>query len=90
MEQKLKGKMADFFGTRVSQIGSGGYIELFSNTQAVVERVKFILSYNECEIKLALPDYSVAFRGEGLYIQSLDGDVAIVQGVIVAVEFSTL
>lgn len=83
-------KVANALDAPVVSVSPEGFIELFSNTQAVVEGVKCILNYNECEIKLSLFENAVAFKGEGLFIKSLNGETAIICGKFVSVEFCTL
>lgn len=64
-----------------------GYIEIVSNTCALVDGCKGVLEYTEELIKLDLGKKSVSFSGNSLTIKSLSMEQALVEGFIVRVEF---
>lgn len=64
-----------------------GYMEIVSNTCALVDGCKSVLEYDEDRIKLNLGRNTVTFSGTGLTIRSLSMEQAIVEGFIVNVEF---
>ena len=67
----------------------GGYIEIISNTCALIDGCKGILDYDDCTIRLSLGKKSVRFCGNGLSIKSLSMEQAMVEGCIVSMEFCT-
>jgi sporulation protein YqfC len=83
-------KMADFLDAPIVSVSESGYMELFSNTQAVVEGVKYIIDCCDSTIKLKLSENIITFKGEKLYIKSLNSSVMIICGTIITIEFSTL
>ncbi len=64
-----------------------GYIELVSNTCALVDGCKSVLEYSDECIKLNLGKTTVCFVGNSLHIRSLSMAQALVEGFIVKVEF---
>lgn len=64
-----------------------GYMEIVSNTCALVDGCKGVLEYDDSLIKLNLGKKSVCFRGNSLTIKSLAMEQAMVEGFIVSVEF---
>ena len=90
MKKKFREKVASILDAPVVAVSQEGYIELFSNTQAVVEGCCSILEYDSNIIKLQLNKSIVAFKGEGLFISSLNDSTAIIRGMIVSIEFSTM
>lgn len=64
-----------------------GYIEIVSNTCALIDGCKGILEYDDSTIKLSLGKKSVCFCGSGLSIKSLSMEQAMVEGYIVSMEF---
>ena len=65
-----------------------GYIELVSNTCALIDGCRSVMEYNEELIKLNLGKNTVSFSGTGLTIRSLSMEQAMVEGFIVSVDFS--
>ena len=65
-----------------------GYIEMVSNTCALVDGCKSVMEYDDGKIKLNLGKNSVSFNGTGLTIRSLSMEQAMVEGFILSVEFS--
>ena len=66
---------------------SCGYIEIISNTCALIDGCKGVLEYDDGTIKLSLGKKSVRFSGSGLSIKSLSMEQAMVEGYIVSMEF---
>lgn len=64
------------------------HIEIVSNCCAMVDGCKSVLEYNDSLIKLNLGRNCVSFCGSGLTIKSLDSQQAIIEGMIIAIEFS--
>ncbi len=64
-----------------------GYIEIVSNTCALIDGCKGVLEYDDSTIKLSLGKKSVCFFGSGLSIKSLSMEQAMVEGYIVSMEF---
>ena len=62
-------------------------LELTGNTQCIVEGIQAICLYNEDVIKIDLGRYCVSFFGDGLYINSFTYEGAVIEGVIVSMEF---
>lgn len=65
-----------------------GYIEIISNTCALVDGCRGVMEYNGELIKLSLGKTAVAFHGTDLTIKSLSMAQAMVEGFIMSVEFS--
>ncbi len=64
-----------------------GYIEIISNTCALVDGCKGIMEYDENTVRLSLGKKSVCFCGSNLSIKSLSMEQAMVEGLIVNLEF---
>ena len=64
-----------------------GYIEMISNSCALVDGCRSVLEYDESVVKLSLGKMTVAFRGNSLKIKSLSMEQAMVEGFIALVEF---
>ena len=64
-----------------------GYIEMVANTCALVDGCKSVLEYDDSTVKLDLGKKSVCFRGNSLTIKSLSMEQAMVEGLIISVEF---
>lgn len=64
-----------------------GYIEIISNTCALVDGCRSVLEYDSELVKLNLGKISVAFHGSELTIKSLSMAQAMVEGLILSVEF---
>ncbi len=90
MKKKFREKVASILDAPVVAVSTEGYIELFSNTQAVVQGCCAILEYDSDIIKLQLNKSIASFKGEDLFISSMNDSTAIIQGMIVAIEFSTM
>ncbi len=63
------------------------HIEIIGNSEFVVDGLKSILEYTKDKIRIDLGKYSVAFYGDGLYINSFTHEGAVVQGTVVTMEF---
>ncbi len=90
MKKKFREKVAQVLDAPVVAVSREGYIELFSNTQAIIEGCSEILEYDSNIIKLKLYKNIVSFKGEELFIRSMNDGSAIICGMIVGIEFSTL
>ncbi len=90
MKKKLREKIASALDAPVVAVSREGYIELFSNTQAIVQGCSEILEYNSSVIKLKINDNTATFRGEDLFISSMSDGSAVICGLIVSLEFSTV
>ncbi|MBP9989318.1 MAG: YabP/YqfC family sporulation protein [Ruminococcus sp.] len=66
---------------------NSSHIEIVSNCCAMVDGCKSVLEYNENLIKLNLGKKYVTFNGNCLSIKSLALEQAVVEGIIVSVEF---
>ncbi len=90
MKKKFSQKVASILDAPVVAVSSEGYIELFSNTQAIVQGCVAILEYDSSIIKLQLNKSIASFKGEELFISSMSDSTATICGIIVSIEFSTL
>ena len=86
--RRVKQKVADLLDAPISVI-SGSFIEIFSNTQATVDGCNGILEYDESCIKLECSDLFVTFKGDGLYIRTMNDSNAMVCGMIASIDFCT-
>ena len=64
------------------------HIELYGNTQCVVDGLKSVVEYSDSKIKLNIGKRSVTICGDGLHIDSFTHEGAIVEGIILCLEFS--
>ncbi len=64
-------------------------IELTGNACCVVEGIRSIPKYGGGEIKLDLGKYSVSFFGDGLFIKAFTREGAVIEGIIVSMEFES-
>lgn len=64
------------------------HLEIIGNFECVVDGLKSITEYSSGKIKLNIGKREVTFLGEDLHINSLTQQGAIVQGIILSVEFS--
>ena len=64
-----------------------GYMEIVSNTCALVDGCKSVLEYNDERIKLNFGKSTVTFSGTGLSIRSLSMEQAMVEGFIMCIEY---
>lgn len=67
--------------------GRCGYIEIISNTCALIDGCRSVLEYTDECIKLNLGKNTVTFLGTGLTIRSLSMKQAMVEGFILNIEF---
>lgn len=68
-------------------IDGGVHIELQSNKQAVIDGRCSILQYSEEEIKINTGTGIVMFCGNGLCLDTLNRDGALISGTILKMEF---
>ena len=66
----------------------GPLIEIFSNTQIVVEGCGGVLEYNENYLKLRLPSGVLVLEGEDFDVVSFENKTIFVKGKINSLEFS--
>lgn len=64
-----------------------GYIEIISNCCALVDGCTGILEYDDSCVKLSIGKKAVCFQGNSLTIKSLSMEQAMVEGIILNVEF---
>lgn len=64
------------------------HIELYGCSQCVVDGLKSVLEYSSEKIKLAAGKKQVTFHGNDLHIDSFTPRGAVVEGMIVSVDFS--
>lgn len=64
------------------------HLELYGNSECVVDGLKSIIEYKKDKIKLNIGKKEVTFLGEDLQINELSTEGAIVKGFIMSVEFS--
>ena len=64
-------------------------IELSGNSRCIVEGLKGIAAYSSDKIKVNLGKYCVSFFGDSLFINAFSYDGAIIEGVIVSLEFES-
>jgi len=64
------------------------HIEIVSNCCAMVDGCRGVLEYGEDIIRLNTGRNNISISGNGLTIKSLDCQQAIIEGIIVAIEFS--
>jgi sporulation protein YqfC len=84
MSKLIKSKDIDNFVNYTKQ----PHLEIFSNSQCIVDGLKGIVEYSRDKIKINLGKSLVTFWGDGLYINSFSPDGAIVEGNIISMEFS--
>ena len=90
MKKKFSQKVASILDAPVVAVSREGYIELFSNSQAIIQGCVAILEYDNSIIKLQLNKNIASFKGEELFISSMNDSTAIICGMIVSIEFSTM
>ena len=73
--------------TDISERALPPRIELCSNTFCCVEGIKKILDCSEKCIKFNLGKRNAVFCGDSLYIRSFSSDGAVIEGIIVSLEF---
>lgn len=64
------------------------HIELYGCSQCVVDGLESVLEYSADKIKFAAGKKQVTFHGDGLHIDSFTPQGAVVEGMIVSVDFS--
>lgn len=64
------------------------HLEMIGNFECVVDGLKSIIEYSSDKIKLNIGKRAVTFNGEDLHINSFTPQGAVVQGVILSVDFS--
>lgn len=62
-------------------------LELTGNSQCVIDGLKSIEIYSSDKIKVNLGKYCVTFFGDNLFINAFSLEGAIVEGLIVSLEF---
>ena len=65
------------------------HIELSGNREAVVDGCKGVLEYDDGLIKLNTGGTSVSFLGNELTIRALTDEQAVIEGIILSIEFSS-
>ena len=65
------------------------HIDLMGNREAIVDGCRGILEYGDSVIRLNTGKSIVKFTGRELYIRSLTGTQAIVDGFILTIEFES-
>jgi sporulation protein YqfC len=63
------------------------HIEIFSNSECIIDGLKGIMEYTDEKIKVNLGKYAVSVLGDELYINSFSHNGAIINGNIISVEF---
>lgn len=64
------------------------HIELYGNSQCIVDGLKSVIEYSDEKIKLNIGKKSVTIHGGNLHIDSFTPEGAIVEGIILSLEFS--
>lgn len=85
MKKKALKNFSDF---PVEYFTGEPHLELYGNTQCVVDGLKSVLEYSGGRIKLSIGKRAVTFLGENLHIDSFTAEGAIVEGFIMSMEFS--
>ena len=66
----------------------GARIELFSNTQAVIEGCKGVIEYNDNYLKLRLSEGAIVLVGDNFDIVSFEEKTICIKGKINSLEFA--
>jgi sporulation protein YqfC len=66
----------------------GPFIEIFSNTQIVIEGCGGVLEYNENYLKLRLASGALVLEGENFDVVSFENKTIFVKGKINSLEFA--
>ena len=82
----LSHRICDMLDLPEDVCASCGYIELVSNTCALVDGCRSVLEYSDECIRLNLGKTTVSFVGNSLHIRSLSMEQAMVEGFILRVE----
>lgn len=64
------------------------HLELYGCSQCVVDGLKSVLEYTDEKIKLDIGKKTVTFHGSGLHIDSFTPQGAVVEGMIISLDFS--
>lgn len=64
------------------------HIELYGCSQCLVDGLKSVLEYSSDTIKLSAGKKKITFHGDNLHIDSFTPQGAVVEGMIVSVDFS--
>lgn len=64
------------------------HIELYGCSHCLVDGLKSVLEYSSEKIKLAAGKKKITFHGNDLHIDSFTPQGAVVEGMIVSVDFS--
>ncbi|MCD7873299.1 MAG: YabP/YqfC family sporulation protein [Clostridiales bacterium] len=64
------------------------HIEIYGNSQCIVDGLKSVVEYSNKKIKLNIGKKSVTFTGDELYIDSFTPQGAVIEGLIISLEFS--
>lgn len=64
------------------------HLEMYGGSQCVVDGLESVLEYSAQQIKLAVGKKKVTFHGDDLHIDSFTPQGAVVEGMIVSVDFS--
>lgn len=64
------------------------HLELYGNSECVVDGLKSIIEYKKDRITLNIGKKTITFIGEDLQINQLTTEGAIVKGFIMSMEFS--
>ncbi len=65
------------------------HLELTGNSKCVIDGLKGIASYSSAKIKVNLGKYYVTFFGDNLFINAFSPEGAVVEGMIVSLEFES-
>lgn len=68
-------------------LSKGAHIDLFGNSEALVDDCKGVLEYSDSAIKVNVGNGAVRFCGRNLQIKSLARDQAVIVGFILSIEF---
>lgn len=70
-------------------LGENDTLEMRGTRELMVRECRHIIHYADEEIKLALKEYILAIRGDGLYCTSYSGGAVCVEGRIDELKFET-
>lgn len=68
---------------------SCGYIEIIPECCTLVDGCKSVMEYDDSAVKLNLGKRTVTISGSGLVIKSLSMEQAVIEGLILNVEFES-
>lgn len=68
---------------------ASSHLEIIGNYQCVVDGLKGIEIYSSDKIKVNLGKHSVTFFGDSLFINAFSPEGAIIEGMIVSLEFES-